>query len=232
MALTPAEINSKLVVPAEDSFTPVKESEALFMYELIKKHALKRTLETGFGYARSASHIISATESKHIGMDPFQKHYGNGGLENIKRLGLEHLMEFHGDYSHNVLPKIHAEGKTFQFIFIDGDHKFDGEFVDYYYADLLLEQNGYMLLHDTWMRSTALVMKWIEKNRKDYRKIPTGLRNVAMYQKIGEDKRGWMYFSEFYTFKSVFVHPIIEWLNEGEMTAAKRFVLKMKALLR
>ena len=53
MALTPTEINSKLVVPAEDSFTPVKESEALFMYELIKKNGLKRTLETGFGYAKS-----------------------------------------------------------------------------------------------------------------------------------------------------------------------------------
>jgi len=53
-----------------------------------------------------------------------------------------------------------------------------------------------------------------------------------MYQKIGEDKRGWMFFSEFYTFKSVFVHPVIEWLNEGEMTATKKFVLKLKSILR
>lgn len=226
--MTPEDINKVLIIPEEDNATPIKENEAKFLYDFLSEKKLTKTVETGFAYARSASHIISATGSRHIAMDPFQDYYQNLGLKNIEKLGLSQNLDFHRDFSHNVLPAFLKEGRKFEFIFIDGDHKFDGELIDFYYADLLLENNGYVLLHDTWMRSTRLVMAFIRKNRKDYKKIKTNLRNFALYQKVGNDTRNGMHFSEFYTFRMFFVHKIIIWLTNGEKGFVKKIVLKLK----
>ena len=230
--MTPKEINELLVIPAEDSSSPVKSEEAEFIYNLLSEKSISRTLETGFAYAKSASHVIAATQSKHIVCDPFQKNYQHLGLENIKRLNQEHLLEFHDDYSHNVLPKLLRESERFEFIFIDGDHKFDGELIDFYYADLLLEENGYILLHDTWMRSTRMLMSFIKRNRKDYKLIPSGLRTLALYQKIGKDERNGMHFKEFYTFKSMLSHYGILYMTTGKSTLLKRALLRLKNFLK
>ena len=84
--MNPGEINSKLTIPAEDSASPIKSNEAEFIYDFLKEKGLTKTLETGFAYARSASHIVAATQSKHIAIDPFQDHYQNLGKENMKAL--------------------------------------------------------------------------------------------------------------------------------------------------
>ena len=232
MVTDPQEIDKILKVPESDTASPVKVSEAQFIYKFIKEKSLKNTLETGFAYARSASHIIAATQSKHIAIDPFQENYQSLGLANIKALGMDHLLEFHADFSHNVLPAIHKEKKTFDFIFIDGDHKFDGELIDFYYSDFMLKKNGYVLLHDTWMRSTRLLMSFIETNRKDYKKIKTPLRNFALYQKTGEDSRNGMHFREFYTFKSILTHNLILYITTGKDNFLKRMIFKLKEILK
>lgn len=226
--MSPDQVNRLLEVPASDSTTPVKEKEAAFIYNFLKEKGIRSTCEVGFAYARSASHIMAATGANHIVMDPYQGRYGNHGLENVKRLGLTQQLEFHDDFSHNVLPRLLAQGRRFEFIFIDGDHKFDGEFIDYYFADLLLNANGYMLFHDTWMRSTRLVTSFIDSNRPDYKKTHTPLRNFALYQKIGHDSRNGMHFKEFYTFGGTLTHYPIIWMSEGESTWLKRLVHKAK----
>jgi predicted O-methyltransferase YrrM len=230
--MTPEEINRILEVPEEDKFTPVKITEASFMYDWIKKNHLSKTLEVGFGYARSAAYIMNATGQLHIAMDPFQSHYNDLGLKNVERLGLTTQLDFRRDYSHNVLPQLLKDNRKFDFIFIDGDHKYDGIFIDFYYADLLLEKNGYVLFHDTWMRSTQLVTAFVSNDRKDYRRIKTPLRNLCLFQKTGDDKRNWMFFREFYNFRSIVIHPVIEWLNTGEQTGMKKFVLSVKEKLK
>ena len=232
MVNDPIEIDKVLKVPETDTASPVKVSEAQFIYKFLKEKNLKDTLETGFAYARSASHIIAATQSKHIAIDPFQENYQSLGLANIKSLGMDHLLEFHADFSHNVLPALHKENKTFDFIFIDGDHKFDGELIDFYYSDFMLKNNGYVLLHDTWMRSTRLLMNFIETNRKDYKKINTPLRNFALYQKVGTDSRNGMHFREFYTFRSILTHNIILYITTGKDNFLKRIIFKLKELIK
>lgn len=230
--ITSDEIISKLQVPNEDSSTPIKDNEAKFIYNFIKSKGIKTTLETGFAYAKSASHIIAATNEKHIAIDPFQNNYQRLGLKNIERLGLEKLLDFREDYSHNVLPELIKTGEKFEFIFIDGDHKFDGEFIDFYYADLLLEKNGFILLHDTWMRSTRLVMEFIKTNREDYKQIPTGLRNLSLYQKTGDDKRNGMFFKEFFTRKSTLSYNLIMWMSNGKKSVVKNILLYLKEKLK
>jgi len=156
------DINKHLDIPEEDKYTPIKVIEAEYIYNLLTEKLLKNTLEIGFAYARSASHIIAATLSNHIAIDPFQSNYNNLGLSNIEKLGFNKYLTFYNDFSHIVLPKLLENEKKFDFIFIDGDHKFDGIFVDFYYADLLVNEGGYLLFHDTWMRSTQLVMSFIK----------------------------------------------------------------------
>lgn len=203
------------------------------MYDLIKEKGLSRTLETGFAYARSASYIMAATGSTHIACDPFQIRYGSLGLKNVEKLGMKDQLDFRPDFSHNVMPHILADGgEQFDFIFIDGDHKFDGELVDFYYADLLLEKGGYVLLHDTWMRSTSLVQQFIHTNRKDYKRIDTGLRNLALYQKVGEDTRDGMHFREFFTFRSILSHPLIIYMTSPGDSWLKRSLIKVKDIFK
>ena len=177
----------------------------------------------------SLQHILwQLTNSPHIAIDPFQSYYDDLALSNIKKLGFDNLLTFHRDYSHNVLPKKVLEGEKFEFVFIDGDHKFDGILVDFYYSDLLLEPNGYVLFHDTWMRSTQLVAQFIRKNRKDYQRIKTPLRNFDLYQKIDKDQRDGMFFSEFYTSRRILVHGLIRWMTTGKTNALKRLIHKLK----
>lgn len=221
------EILKKLVVPDNNSSTPIKDSEARFIYQFVKENGFQRTLETGCGFGKSAVSIIAATGLPHIVIDPFQSNYKYGGINNIKKAGFEKFLNFHEDYSHAVLPRLLDAKHTFDFIFIDGDHRFDGQFIDFYYADLMLEEKGYILFHDTWMRSTAHMESYIKTNRKDYSRIDTGLRNLALFQKTSKDKRGWMHFKGFATSKSLMTNSVIEWLH-GEETPAKKLVRKIK----
>lgn len=230
--MSPKEINELIFIPQEDTASPVKSSEAEFIYKFLKEKKITLTCETGFAYAKSASHIVAATMSNHIVMDPFQENYKSLAMKNMKTLGLDKYITYYNDYSHNVLPQLLEEKKRFDFIFIDGDHKFDGEFVDFYYADLLLNDGGYILLHDTWMRTTRLVMSFVKYNRPDYKKIKTPLRNFALYQKVGKDTRNGMHFKEFYTRKSYFTHNIIMWLTTGKETVLKKLVFKLKDMLK
>ena len=226
--MTPKEILEKIEIPDHNRSTSIKDNEAEFIYSFLKENGITETLETGFAYAKSAVFIIAATQSAHISIDPFQDHYENIGLKNIKKLGFDKFLNFYNDYSHNVLPKLLAEKRQFNFIFIDGDHKFDGELVDFYYADLLLKEKGYILLHDTWMRSTRLLMKFIKTNRKDYIQIKTSLRNFALFQKINKDPRDGMFFKEFYSIKSILSFRVITWLATGNQGALKRLVFRIK----
>lgn len=219
-------IHQKLTIPEWNQSTSVKESEAEFIYNLIKEKNLKTTLEVGFAYGRSAAHIMSATQSRHIAIDPFQENYENLGLKNIQNIGLGENLIFEHDFSHNVLPKLHNQKKTFDFIFIDGSHQFDGVFVDFYYADLMLEKGGYVLFHDTWMRGIQLTCSFIRNDRKDYKPINTSLRNLALFQKTGEDNRSWLHFREFYTFKSIVAHHVIAYINAGKSNFLKRYWLR------
>ncbi len=230
--MTPSDILSTLEIPDWDTASAIKPSEAEFIYSFIKEHNLSKTLEVGFAFSMSASHIMAATEKPHIACDPFQDNYKQMGLQNVKKLGLDSQLDFRPEFSHDLLPKLKNEGKKFDFIFIDGDHKFDGILIDFYYSHFLLEKGGYVMLHDTWMRSTRLIEKFIVKNRKEYVQVPSPLRNIIVFKKIDEDQRDGMFFSEFYTTKSIVVHSAINYMNSGKNNFFKKMLMSLKSKLK
>jgi hypothetical protein len=131
-----------------------------------------------------------------------------------------------------VLPQLLKEDKQFDFIFIDGDHKFDGILVDFYYADLLLENGGYVLFHDTWMRSTQLVSSFIKKNKQNYEVVDCPLRNFHLFKKIKKDDRDGMHFKEFYNSKSKLTYNMITWMTSPGDSFLKRSAIKLKDWLK
>jgi predicted O-methyltransferase YrrM len=191
-------IYNQLIIPDENRYASITRDEAEYINSFLKENKLTSTIEIGFGYGCSAAHIIEATRSYHYVIDPFPELFDNLGEKNICALGFDNFLIWEKGFSHDVLPRLLGEGKKFDFIFIDGGHKFDSIFLDYYYADLLLNQRGYVLFHDTWMKSTQMVCSWIKTNKPYYSKIKTRCANFALFQKNGADTREWDHFREFY----------------------------------
>jgi predicted O-methyltransferase YrrM len=212
-----AELLKGLNIPNMRRYVSVCPSEGEFMHRWVKDHGLHRTLEVGLAFGASACCIMSAHEGRHTCIDPFQKeHYDDMGLSNIASLGYGDRVDFHGDFSHSALPRLLAEKREYDFAFIDGNHRYDGIFLDFYYIDQLLGNQGYVLFHDAWMRGTQLVASFIRRNRKDYQRIRCPVRNMILFQKIGVDDRQWDHFREFYTWKSRLAHPLIVWaMHQG-----------------
>ena len=215
------------LIPGDEA-TAIKKSEAEFIFSFIRDNGIEATLETGLGYGRSSIYIMSATRKRHTAIDPFQDRYNSFGIKNIESAGLSDKFEHIEDYSHAALPRLVDRGARFDFVFIDVDHKFDGEFIDFYYSDLLLSEGGYILLHDTWMRSTRLLMQFIRKNRPDYSRVKTPCRNLALYRKTGLDLRNGMHFREFYTWRSLIRSTIIRWATGGRDTRVKKSIMRLR----
>lgn len=205
-----ADVLDRIAIPVGQRFVSVSRAEGEFMHEWVRDHELTRTLEIGLGYGASAACILAAHNGMHTCIDPYQqKDYQDAGLTNLETLGFRDRVSFHQDLSHNVLPKLHAEGQKFDFIFIDGDHRFDRTFIDFYYADLLLAQEGYILFHDAWMRGTQLIAAYIRRNRPNYKQVRRVGVNLILFQKSGRAKTNWDDFKEFYTLRGMFSHHVV-----------------------
>jgi len=70
--------------------------------------------------------------------------------------------------SHDILPELLFKKERFDFIFIDGDHKFTSAFLDFVYADKLLNIGGHMMFDDVWLPPIRKVINFILKNDRNY----------------------------------------------------------------
>src|SRR5579864_4702308 len=120
-----------------------------FLLEVCRAQRPIDTLEVGLAWGMSTLHIFQALAENgvaaphHVLIDPFQSSaYHNAALRMLRELGLERGIEFYPEPSGLVLPRLVGEGRQFDFAFIDGDHRFDGVFVDLFYLDQLLKPGG------------------------------------------------------------------------------------------
>lgn len=200
------DIYSTLLIPEESRLTAIKKKEGEFICNFLKDKNPKVTLEVGFAFGFSAVYIMSATDSPHYVIDVDQGAYDNLGLKNVENNGFSSRLRLENDFSHNVLPRLLKEGIKLDFAFIDGGHKFDQIFVDFYYIDLLLNEHAYVLFHDSWMWSVQHVLAWIRSNKKNYRFIKVPVKNLVLLEKIGPDDRNWDHFKPFSALKSWYWH--------------------------
>lgn len=149
--------------------TSVRREDGMALHNFIKKTRPMLTLEVGMAYGIASLFIRQAIRENgighHIVLDPFQKsRWKSLGLSNLQRAGFGGLFTFNEGYSHDVLPLLLSKGKVFDFIFIDGAHRFDYAMLDFFYSDKLLKNNGFIMFHDMCMPSVRKVIQFVIQN--------------------------------------------------------------------
>lgn len=136
------------------------EGEAL--QEWVTREGARRTIEIGLGYGISALFIClgllgnADPNPRHVVVDPHQAtRFGNCGLQFLAEAGVAPLIEHHGEESQTALPRFLSEGKRFDLAFVDGNHRFDGVFLDLVYLGRLVRPGGIVFVDDYQLPSVA-----------------------------------------------------------------------------
>jgi hypothetical protein len=74
--------------------------------------------------------------------------YGGCGLRALEEAGVRELVEFYPEESQLVFPRLLADGRGFDLAFLDGNHRFEGVFLDLVYSGRLLKEGGIVLADD------------------------------------------------------------------------------------
>ena len=141
------------------SVTPA-EAEALRAW--VEDEGATRTIEIGLGYGVSALAVCEglratgADRPHHVVIDPFQEtRFGGEGLRLLEEAGVAHLVELHAEESQLVLPRLVAQDRRFDLPFVDGNHHFDGVFLDLVYLGRLVRGGGIVFLDDYQLPAVA-----------------------------------------------------------------------------
>jgi len=146
--------------------TSLRLIEAIELQRLVRESGASKTLEIGLALGASAVAITEALEQKggtvrHSILDPFQKDFGNIGLNELKRLGLNRLVDFHPVASEDFLYECSKNGVKFDMIFNDGDHSIGNKVTSTFLSDRCLAMGGILALHDAFLHSTAACVRYL-----------------------------------------------------------------------
>jgi predicted O-methyltransferase YrrM len=148
-----------------DRFSHVGRSTGELLQRVIADLQPKVSLEIGLAYGVSTLFICEAIAALpdpgvHIILDPFQNGKWRGvGLKNLERAGFGRLVEFHEERSELALARFVAEGRRVDFAFIDGLHRYDQAFVEFYFVNRLLRPGGVVLFDDAIRPSVKRVIR-------------------------------------------------------------------------
>lgn len=133
----------------------VDAAQGMVVRKWVLQEDAAHTVEIGLGYGISALHICEGlvanghTDADHVVLDPFQtSRFANCGLQVLAAAGVASLIEHHSEKSHFVLPQFLRDGRQFDFGYVDGNHLFEGVFLDLYYLGLLVRKGGIIILDD------------------------------------------------------------------------------------
>jgi predicted O-methyltransferase YrrM len=148
-----------------ERFSHVGRSTGELLQRAVADVRPRVSLEIGLAYGVSTLFICEALAALprpgvHIVLDPFQNGKWRGiGLRNIEEGGFRDLVEFHEERSEILLPRLVAEDRRVDFAFIDGLHRFDQAFVEFYYVNRLLRPGGIVLFDDAARPSVKRVVR-------------------------------------------------------------------------
>ena len=78
--------------------------------------------------------------------------------------GVSGLVEHHAEESQLALPRLLGEALVFDLAFVDGNHRFDGVFVDLVYLGCLVRQGGIVFLDDYQLPAVARAVSFFLTN--------------------------------------------------------------------
>jgi predicted O-methyltransferase YrrM len=147
---------------------PVPEGAAL--RDWVTRERAARTIEIGLGYAVSTLFICEGllsvgTEVRHVAIDPYQAtRFGGCGLQFLDDAGVSGMVEFHAEESQILLPKLLEGGRSFDFAFVDGSHRFERVFLDVIYLGRLLVPGRIVMLDDYQLPAVAKAASFCLRN--------------------------------------------------------------------
>ena len=128
----------------------------------VTRERATHTIEVGLGYGLSALFVCEglvmngATTAQHVVLDPHQtRRFADCGLQFLEEAGVADLVEFHAHESQLILPDFVRQRRTFDLAFVDGNHRFDGVFVDLVYLGRLVRPGGIVFLDDYHLPAVA-----------------------------------------------------------------------------
>jgi predicted O-methyltransferase YrrM len=143
----------------------------------VQNEGAQRTLETGLGFAVSTLFIIegllaNGRSGRHVAADPYQfvglpvhsTTYVGVGLQTLEEAGVRDLVEFYAEESQIVLPRLLAEGRQFDLAFLEGNHRFEGIFLDLVYAGRLLKEGGVIFVDDAQLPGVQRAVRFCTTN--------------------------------------------------------------------
>lgn len=186
--------------------------------EILLARKPSRTLEVGLGFGASALTILATLRENrvagamHTAIDPFQVTglWRASGLRVVADEGHASCFRHLEEFSCFALPRLAAANESFDFIYVDGSHRFEDVFIDFYYASKILRVGGIVLFDDCIDRHVRKVIDFIHSNyseilspldlapydggHKELRKRlanKLGVRQLFGFSKIAEPPRGY-----------------------------------------
>jgi predicted O-methyltransferase YrrM len=183
--------------------TRISPEQGMWLYNLCREAKPKTTLEIGLAYGFSTVYFLASIRENgvghHVAVDPFESGWWLGiGMCHARSLGMSDSFRFIEQKPVSAFVHFADRGEMFEVIFIDGNHRFDGAFVDFTLSAELCPTGGCIILDDMWMPSIRRVVAFIRSNRKDFEEIKTPVSNIAAFRRIGEDAREWQHYVEFF----------------------------------
>lgn len=142
------------------------------LYDLARNAPEGDALEVGMAYGGSSLFIAQALrdrgQGRLISIDPYQTSYWEKiGYLNLERAGLDDLVTLIEERSFKVVPRLEAEKANISMAFLDGNHRFEHIFVEFFYLDRILKEGASLVFHDLWMQSTRKLFSFILRNHGD-----------------------------------------------------------------
>jgi predicted O-methyltransferase YrrM len=150
----------------------IPPDEGAALREWVIRERAVRTVEVGFGYGVSALFVcegllaVGDPAARHVVIDPHQAtRFANVGLQLLEDAGVSAMVEPLAEDSRIALPRLMAERQRFDLAFVDGNHRFDGVFVDLVYLGLLLRPGGVVFLDDHQLPAVQRAVSFFVTNR-------------------------------------------------------------------
>jgi predicted O-methyltransferase YrrM len=146
----------------------IERAQGEALRDLAIAEGAEQTIEVGLALGISALFLCQAVlprGGRHVAIDPFQAESWNGaGMRTLREAGVEDLVEVIEEESQLALPRLVAEGREFDLAFVDGDHRFEGVFLDLYFMTRLVRPGGLVIVDDMWMPAVRTAVAYVEKN--------------------------------------------------------------------
>jgi predicted O-methyltransferase YrrM len=136
-------------------------AEGAALCDLVIRERARSTLEAGLAWGVGTLFILEGLldvggEVRHVAADPWQhqgleRHrtrYEGAGLRHLEEAGVRELVDFYEEESQVAFPRLLAEGHEFDLAFIDANHRFEGAFLDLFYAGRLVRERGVIFVDD------------------------------------------------------------------------------------